>query len=288
MDTLVTFSIILSAALHAYWNFLLKSAKQPNLFIAISKILEAAVFLLPFWYFQQVHEVHLNQLYLVLIAAVLVFLSYSFLALTYQHLDMSIAYPISRSSSLFLVPLAGFFLNEQLTMLGIFAIVLMTFGISLLSITGSKSQRGDTLKVSVKGFIMALIVALISALQTLWSKISITQIHPFIFFYSYTLLVALGYVVVISFKHKAKNIRREFVLYWPQMLAVGLLNTASYGLFLYALTKANIAYVGSLRQLSLVFALLLGVYLLKERLTTQKTLGTVIVIIATLVLTLAS
>jgi len=288
MDTLVTFSIVLSALLHAYWNFLLKSSKQPNLFIAISKILEAAVFLLPFLYFQQGHDIHLNQLYIVVIAAALVFLSYSFLALTYQHLDMSIAYPISRSSSLFLVPLAWYFLNEQLGILEIFAIVLMTLGIVLLSITGSKSQASDILKVSVKGIVMALVVALISALQTLWSKISISQIHPFIFFYSYTLLVALGYVVVISCKYKAKNVHRELVLHWPQMLLVGLLNTVSYGLFLYALTKVNTAYVGSLRQLSLVFALMLGVYLLKERLTKQKTLGTVIVLIATLLLTLAS
>ena len=288
MDTLVTFSIVLSALLHAYWNFLLKLAKQPNLFIAISKILEAAIFFLPFWYFQQGYEIHLNQLYIVAIAAALVFLSYYFLALTYQHLDMSIAYPVSRSSSLFLVPLAWFFLNEQLGPLGVFAIVLMTIGIVLLSITGSQSQASDTLKLSVKGIVMALIVALISALQTLWSKISITQIHPFIFFYSYTFVVALGYVVVIFFKHKAKNIHRELVLYWPQMLVVGLLNTASYGLFLYALTKANTAFVGSLRQLSLVFALMLGVYLLKERLTKQKTLGTIIVLIATLILTLAS
>jgi drug/metabolite transporter (DMT)-like permease len=288
MDTLVTFSIVLSALLHAYWNFLLKSAKQPNLFIALSKILEAAVFLLPFWYFQQGHEIHLNQPYIVVIAAALVFLSYYFLGLTYQHLDMSIAYPIARSSSIFLVPLAWFFLDEQLAALGIFAIVLMTLGLVLLSITASKTKKSDTLKLSVKGIVMALIVALISALQTLWSKISISQIQPFIFFYSYTFVVALGYMVVISCRYKAKSIRRELVLYWPQMLAVGLLNTASYGLFLYALTKANTAYVGSLRQLSLVFALMLGVYLLKERLTKQKTLGTVIVLIATIMLMLAS
>ena len=76
MDKIVIFSMFISAFLHAYWNFLLKSAEQPNLFIGLSKIVEACIFLLPFLYFLQGQPLPFNQLYLVVIAAGLVFLSY--------------------------------------------------------------------------------------------------------------------------------------------------------------------------------------------------------------------
>jgi len=288
MDTLVIVSIVISAFLHAYWNLLLKSSEQPKLFIALSKIMEAGVFLLPFCYFQQHYALQLDQLYIVVIAALLVFVSYYALALTYQHLDISIGYPISRSSTLFLPLLAWFFLNEQLAAVGIGAIVLITAGIVLLSITGSKSAANGAVTLSVKGVLIALLVALISALQTLWSKVAIAEIHPFIFFYSYTLLVAIGYMLVIFGKYKINHVRQQLSRSWPAMLLVGILNTASYGLFLYALANANTAYVGALRQLSLVFALMLGVWLLKELLTTQKIAGTIVVIIGSLLLTLAA
>ncbi len=287
METLIFSCMCISALLHAYWNFLLKSAEQPNLFIALSKILEASIFLLPFLYFQQQHALTLNQLYVVVIAALLVFFSYYCLALAYLHLDMSIAYPVSRSSTLFLPIIAWLFLNEQLDATGFSALILITSGVVLLSFTGSKPVSNHTAKLSMKGIILALAVALISALQTVWSKIAIAQIHPFIFFYSYTLLVAVGYAVLVLIKYKADEIHQQLSQHWPAMSLVAVLNTASYGLFLYALSKANTAYVGSLRQLSLVFALLFGYWLLKEPLTSHKLLGTLIIIAGTILFTLA-
>ena len=287
METFVIVSIFISGFLHAYWNFLLKSAEQPNLFIALSKILEASLLLLPFVYFQQHYPLSLNQLYLVVIAALLVFFSYYCLALAYLHLDMSIAYPVSRSSTLFLPLFAWFFLNEQLDAIGFSALMLITTGVVLLSFTGARSLSNHAAKLSIKGIGLALAVALISALQTIWSKIAIAQVHPFIYFYSYTLLVTIGYAVLVLVKYKAHAIRQQLTQHWPAMSLVAVLNTASYGLFLYALSKANTAYVGSLRQLSLVFALLLGYWLLKEALSSLKLLGTFIVIAGTVLVTLA-
>ncbi len=278
MDKIVIFSMFISAFLHAYWNFLLKSAEQPNLFIGLSKIVEACIFLLPFLYFLQGQPLPFNQLYLVVIAAGLVFLSYYCLALSYLHLEISIAYPISRSSSLFLPPFAWLFLNEHLKGIGFSALILMAIGIVFLSLTSYKSASNENTRLSIKGILLALAVALISALQTIWSKIAIDQIHPFIFFYSYTLLVAIGYVIFVLQKFKTNRIRQQWNDHWPSISLVAVLNTISYGLFLYALSKANTAYVGSLRQLSIVFALLLGYWLLKESLSSQKLLGTFITI----------
>ena len=140
----------------------------------------------------------------------------------------------------------------------------MTMGVVFLSFTGARSVSNHTAKISTKGIFLALAVALISALQTIWSKIAIAAIHPFVFFYSYTLLVAIGYAVLVLIKYKTETVRQQLTNHWPAMSLVAVLNTASYGLFLYALSKANTAYVGSLRQLSLVFALLLVTGCLKR------------------------
>lgn len=287
MESLVIACMVASAFLHAFWNFLLKSSRQPNLFIALSKILEAGILLLPLLYFQHESALRLDQLYLVVIAALLVFCSYYSLALAYQYLDMSIAYPISRSSTLFLPPLAWYFLNETLDIIGLSAIGLMAIGVVCLSFTGASTVQNHRAKLSVTGVLLALLVALISALQTIWSKLAIAEIHPFIFFYSYTFLVATAYAVLVVLKYKPTNIYSQLTEHWLSMSLVAVLNTSSYGLFLYALTKANTSYVGALRQLSLVFALLLGYWLLKESLTKSKLLGTLLVFASAVLVSLA-
>ena len=52
----------------------------------------------------------------------------------------------------------------------------------------------------------------------------------------------------------------------------------SYGIALWAMTAAPVASVAALRETSVLFAALLGAWLLKERFGLQRALGTAIVV----------
>ena len=52
---------------------------------------------------------------------------------------------------------------------------------------------------------------------------------------------------------------------WPVALVGGFASLAAYGIVLWAMTRAPVAAVAALRETSVLFAALIGVFLLKER-----------------------
>ena len=52
----------------------------------------------------------------------------------------------------------------------------------------------------------------------------------------------------------------------------------SYGIALWAMTRAPVATVAALRETSVLFAALLGSWLLKEKFTPRRALGTCVIV----------
>ena len=92
--------VIISSFTHAFWNFLTKRAIEKDIFVGLSKITEVAVFFIPFLVLvtRSPFEI-VKYWYFIVIAAVFVFLNYVLLSQTYKHIELSLAYPISRSST---------------------------------------------------------------------------------------------------------------------------------------------------------------------------------------------
>ena len=73
---------------------------------------------------------------------------------------------------------------------------------------------------------------------------------------------------------------------WLVALIGGLASLGSYGIALWAMTRAPVASVAALRETSVLFAALFGVVLLGERFGRQRVLGTVIVVAGVMALRL--
>jgi drug/metabolite transporter (DMT)-like permease len=103
------------------------------------------------------------------------------------------------------------------------------------------------------------------ACYTLVDKIAVGQMHPVIFAYVYpwiSLSLFSGYI----FKAKSSDVlKKEWVLHKSSILVCGVLSIFGYFLILVAFTMERMSYVAGLRQLSIVFAVLLGGHLLKEK-----------------------
>ena len=272
--SLLPFSlVIISAVTHGIWNFLAKSANQKDVFIGLSKISEALIFL-PLYLLLLLRTGYGDPRWgsFVVVAAGFVFLNYFFLSQAYKRADLSVAYPISRASTLFLPLLSFFFLGERVDAVGWVSILLITAAIPILQLDEfSRAEVGNLAgKLRQPGILFALLAALMAASYTIWDKIAVSSLHPCLYFYGYTFLTALFYVILLQSRFSRAQLREEWQQKWPGIIAVALLNTFTYLLILVALGLSKAAYVGALRQLSLVIGVMLGWRLLGERVGRPK------------------
>ena len=290
MKTFPYFLIITSAVTHSIWNFLVKKSNNKDIFIGLSKISEAVVFIVPFvWLLFLVGIEPGSWLLFVLVASLFVFLYYLFLSQAYKHIDFSIAYPIARSSTLFLPILGFFFLGEKLDILGIFSVILVTVAVLTFQMNAYTKQEFKYLlqQLTKPGIAYALLTAFTVASYTIWDKIAVMRIHPFLYFYGYTSLTALFYLVFLIKRFSKNEIRAEWQQNKFSIVSVGILNTFTYSLVLVALGLSKATYVGTLRQLSLIFGILLGWKYLEESLPLPKIVSVCMILIASALIAFA-
>ncbi|MFK7803860.1 MAG: EamA family transporter [Anaerolineae bacterium] len=282
--------VCISAVTHGIWNFLAKGANNKDIFIGLSKISEATIFLIPFLFLINREGYGDSQwLIFVVIASCFVFLNYFFLGQAYKHADLSVAYPISRSSILFLPFLAFFFIGERIDAVGFTSIILILTGVLCLQLQAfSREEFGQMArKLARPGIVFALLAALMAASYTLWDKVAVSRIHPFLYFYSYTFITALFYVIFLGTRFKRPEVNAEWEQKKWSIVAVGLLNTFTYLLVLSALAVSKASYVGALRQLSLVIGVVLGWRFLNEERSTPQMVGVVLLMLGSGLIALA-
>ena len=247
--------ILLSAALHATWNALIKRASDKLLMtVAVTMSAGVAGLLgLPFfsapapdsWAFI-VASGGASVAYFLMVAA------------TYKVADMSFAYPVMRGSAPLLVGLAGVpLLGEHLPPSAWVGIVVISTGIFSMAFTA----RGH----GSKGLILALSTAILIALCTLIDAEGARRSQSPA---AYTLWIfALTGLGLAAWAATAR--RAEFVKFlkqnWPLSLVAGVGALCSYGTALWAMTMAPVAVVAALRETTVLFGAVLAWLVLKER-----------------------
>lgn len=290
MDMIIFAMILLSALLHALWNTLVKRSSQPTLFLAVCKVVESLVFLIPFVIYYTYAPYGIEALPWIMVAAVLVFLNYWLLTQAYHRMDMSLVYPVARSSTLFLPALAYMAFGETIDRYGVMAVVLITFGVLAMQLPSLKLSecRRYISSLFQPGMLYALGAAFTVALYTLWDKAAIQHIQPFLYFYSYTLITGAIFSVIILKRYSFTQARTLWCANKTSITVVAIANTAAYLLVLYALSHSKATYVGALRQSSLVFGLMLSCYFLRESLNLPKLMGTLLIALGSVVVFFSS
>jgi drug/metabolite transporter (DMT)-like permease len=276
--------VLVSAATHAYWNFLLKQAGGTRPFIALSKTCEAIVFFPVFaaivWRLPP--GTMRAVVPLALVGTVLVLASYATLGAAYRIGDLSFAYPIARGASLvFLPPLGWLAFDERIGPLGLCAIVLIVVGVLAMQLpeltTPGLRELGGRLRGAPTA--VAVLMAFLIAVNTLWDKHSIRSVPLFTYFYSYTAAAAACYLAWSLRGDGAPALRGAWTAHRWSVIAVAVLNTVSYGLALAALRTGGSTYVIGLRQLSIVGGVWLGVRVLGEKLDAPRRLGVTLLVV---------
>lgn len=253
MPLSVLAALIGAALLHASWNAIIRQAPDKVTMTVLVAGLAGgiAALVLPFvpppapaaWPF---------------LAASVVFqaLYYGLLAATYRVAEMSLAYPLMRGSAPLIVAAAGTaFFGETLPAGAWAGIGLISAGILGLAVL---SRAG-------RGALPALATAAMIACYTLIDGAGVRRSgDPLAYTLWAFLLTALPLLAVALVR--LRPALRQVSLRTLALASVGSVGTlVSYGVALWAMTVVPVAIVAALREMSILFALVLSGLVLRER-----------------------
>jgi phosphonate utilization associated putative membrane protein len=275
----VMLAVLGGAVLHAGWNALVKSSGDKELDTALVHFLGAVV-ALPLLLIVGLPPVAA----LPFIAASLVIHIGYYIALAgaYKHGELGLTYPIMRGFAPLLVALgSSAVLGEAPSAMAWAGIVGITLGVALVGL----AHPGETLhhrKALAFAFSNAVIIAVYTFVDGKGVRETVAVGHSAA---SYVMLLfvldGLPYPSLVFFRRDAAG-RRAILDYarrrWPLAALGGAASIGSYAIALWAMTVAPVASVAALRETSVLFAALLGVWLLKERFGAQRAAGTLVIV----------
>ena len=252
----VTLAVLSAAFLHALWNALLKSAASDPILdtalivaggagVALAVLPFVGVPAVPAWKF-------------IALSVAIHFGYYVTLAGAYHRGDLSFAYPLMRGVAPLIVTLLGvLFLGEHPTAQMLTGIALISIGIIVIAWFASGRHPP-----AAAGW--ALANAAIIATYTLVDGAGVRASGNAAGYVSWlTFLDGLPFLAWIYFR-RGPAAARYLGGRWRRGLAGGAASLAAYGIVLWAMTRAPVAAVAALREVSVLFAALIGSFVLKE------------------------
>ena len=259
--------IIFAAFCHAGWSTIVKKSENGLAMMGITSIIEIIIFLpliftvpLPttnIWFFIFA-TTFLHGLY-----------RYSVVK-SYQYGDLSFVYPIARGGSVLIIGLISILiLNVDINLAGVLGIILICLGLFMISFLTAK-------KFNKSAFIIAITTASLIATYTILDGIAVRRSeNAFTFIYWMLLLNGIPMLIYAFFSQTGLRKKNSYKV--RDGVVAGILAILGYGLVVWSMQFIEIAYVSSIREISIVLATLLSFYLLKESDARKRVMPSIII-----------
>jgi len=263
--------VLLGALLHATWNLLIK--RRANTRLATAGLYSAAGLIAALVLPLVGPPAAASAPYLA--ASTAAELLYGvLLAATYEVGDLSHAYPLMRGTAPLLVAVGSVVLvREPLKGATVLGVLIVCVGILSL-ILDARTERRSAVATRL-ALLNACAIATYTTIDGMGVRVSGNAAG-----YSLTLFLLIAvpwalYAVRTLRRSEPGTLRREI----PWMLLGGACSLGSYGLALWAMTRAPVAAVAAVRESSIAFGVLLGALVLRERVTRARALAAAIILI---------
>ncbi|HWI82489.1 EamA family transporter [Ramlibacter sp.] len=273
----VAAAVLVGALLHAGWNALIKSSSDKSLDTALLQLLGCALglplVLVVGWpaaaswpFLAGSTAIHLAY--------------YAALSRAYHHGELGLAYPLMRGTAPLLVALAtAATIGESpsaLTWVGV-------AGISLGVLALGLSRQA---LASPRAVAFALANAVVIAAYTITDGLGVRASGSALQYVAALFALHGWPFVLLVLARRGRSFWPYARRRWPLATLGALASLASYGIALWAMTRAPVATIAALRETSVLFAALLGTWLLKESFTPQRAAATALIVAGVMALRL--
>jgi drug/metabolite transporter (DMT)-like permease len=296
--------LVAAAALHTGWNLLVKRAGEKQIFTWLAMLVGTACFA-PLLVFSAPLPSAIWPY--VLTSALVETLYYLALLRAYSIGDFSLVYPLARGAApAFLALWAALFLGERPHAGGIAGLTLLLAGLLLvggaarraarrqelvalaLSAGGAAAQpRASLLAFAGSGTAAALTVACCISIYSVIDGAAVRIAPPI----PYTVAVigasALMMAPAVLARYGRQVVVAEWRANWSRIVLVGVLTLVTYALVLQAYALGRVSYAGAVREISVVFAALVGWRWLGEGFGGWRVAGALLIFAGILVIAIA-
>jgi len=193
---------------------------------------------------------------------------------------LNLTLPFLSLTPLFLTFIPYILYGERISTGGIIGIILIVTGGYILNVDLSRSGIMEPVRAIFreKGSIMMIIVAFIYSFTSSLGKIAIEHSSPLFFGFSYFLLLTVLSTPLSIFMGK-QNLR-EFVSkrIYKRLVLPGFFYALMVIFHMLALDLTKVAYMISVKRLSLIIGVIYGYILFKEESFKQRLLGTILML----------
>ncbi len=274
--------VMFGALLHAGWNALVKSSPDKALDTAVihlvGSVLALPLILLVGWPPAAAWP-------FILTSVVIHIAYYTALTGAYRHGDLGLTYPLMRGTAPLLVALsAGLTLGETLSPMSWAGVIGVSAGVLALGLSRHAMERPKAVGFALAN---AVVIALYTVVDALGVRAA-TAAGGNALQYVVALFVLDGWpFALLVLRRRGYGVAWPYArARWPLAAGAAAASLGSYGIALWAMTRAPVATVAALRETSVLFAALLGAWLLKEAFDLRRAIGTGVIVAGVIALRL--
>ena len=270
MTAFVFVAVLIAALLHACWNAIIKFGDDKLQGMVLLSVAHGLIGLMLIAIF----PIPSKESWWLLAGSVLFHLMYkTFLTFAYMRGDLSRVYPIARGTAPMIVLVISLIaLSDVVLASQIFGIVLVGLGITLMA--WGVFAHGEERALIPYALLAAVGTAGYSLFDGLGARVSgpVSGYIGWLFFLD-AFLFTVGGVAI-----KGHAVLPKSVKIWMLGLIAGVCSVAAYWIAVWAMTLAPIALVTALREVSVLFAVLIGVLFFKDKAMVGKIFAGLVIV----------
>ena len=256
-STSIYLLIFFAAFLHALWNIIIKSLNNSLVGVACKIFFQSIIFT-PIIFFVPFPE-GITWFYLVC-SALLHSLYFTLLGIMYNREDLTFIYPVARGCApVFVTILSFIFLKDTIPFFGIVGILITCLALILISINNFNT------KIDFKTIGISIFIAFIISIYTFSDGAGVRSVDNSLTFIVWNFFlggwISIGYVYLTNKESLFKLKIKELLL----ILCATIISFSAYAIIIWSMKYEPIGFVASMRESSIIFASLLGLVLLREK-----------------------
>jgi drug/metabolite transporter (DMT)-like permease len=285
MTSIAVGLVLLSALLHATWNFVAKKAHNNTAFVWLLSTMEVLLFfpiVLVVVLIEQYTIGWLGVLFMA-VAGCLHIAYFVLLGRGYQVGDLSIVYPLARGIGPLIATVAAIALfDERPTPLALAGSVLICGGVFWL--TGDPRRLRSNEALPAVAF--ATLCGIAIAGYTLWDSYAVGQLLLPVILYQWGLAVFRVLLLVPVALRQRVHIQEAWTRDKWKAAFIGFVSPVSYALMLAAFVISPVSYVAPMRTVSTLMGVAMGTRLLNEGNTLGRLSAAAVMVLGVIALSL--